>query len=304
MTFTEINALASRLPPSPLPEANRRPVLFASADMPPLAIKEAVLTQFLYGYTDLAFGWRAARRLADAQAAFPLFPSGRMHWVYLAWLFFQDQERYCGHPRFRPLIDAYLLNASVDGRPSREALNAMLITSEATLEEVARRSGMPLAVVDAYEALFFNVLDRREDHMFLRNLVYPHSRMEEMLEGYFDKGNMGQILLRMGYNKTIDEVLYFAGFRSSYGADLNYADAVDAFQTQVMTSGVILASNGFLMHRKQHVTINSARGIVQAGKIGGQEVVGGEAGGSLGDALSSQLAQDGRTIRAALGELS
>jgi len=92
-------------------------------------------------------------------------------------------------------------------------LEAALITQELTPAGLALKVRMEPEVVEAYEALFFNVYDRREDHMYMRNLVYPGTRLEEYFEEQMSKGNYGQHLMRIGYNRGLDTVLFFSGFR-------------------------------------------------------------------------------------------
>jgi hypothetical protein len=300
VTYNEINSMAKRLPLAALPEANRRQCFIASDELPPSGFDDFTISCFLHGYNDLSFGWRAALALADGEEDFPIYPAGRTHWVWMAWRLLQNRRDNAHKQVFRPVMDAFTIHTSAAGRSTREVLGSLLLASDSTIAEVAKLTGLKPDVVDAYDALFYNVTDRRDDFMYLRNIAYPNTRMEEMLPGYLEKGNLAQIMLRQGYNSTVKESAYLAGFRTECGGDLTYAQAAEAYQTELMRIGLLLVKNGFLHHFKQHPAIGASRALVVAGKIGGQETTGGEASGNMSSAFANQFAADADQIRAEL----
>jgi hypothetical protein len=174
-----------------------------------------------------------------------------------------------------PLIgavqEAYSLFSEDRNKTDRNIMQAALITHSEEPRALGARLGISGDVVEAYDALFYNVYDRKADHMFLRNLVYPMTRLEEQLDEYLTKGNLGTQLLRIGYNKDLDTVLFFAGFRADIMRGINDQQASALFKRAIMVQGLMLAENGFLNYTRHHPTIVSAKAIVQSGLIGGGE---------------------------------
>lgn len=258
-------------------------------------------SRFLKAYNDPQFGWFAATRLYNAGAEkFPLLAEGSMRWVQLAWMYMMDLPRWRRMPQFEPIKEAYDLHSRADNATARSVIEAALITKDATVEIVAKRMGLDLQVLQAYDALFFNVTERKGDAMFIRHVVYPNTRLEELVENHVSPTHLGRTLLRMGYNKDLDAVMFFGGFKQDYLANMTGPQAQEQFLKEMMLHGYLLASNGFLNHQKQHVSISSARAIVQASKMGG-ETTGQEASvGVFADILREQLDRDRFEIRHAI----
>lgn len=314
MNFRIIHRLASALPdrladrpidPAYLqsPELDGGTLLDGTKAAPsepkPEVFQEKVSLDFLMGYSSLDFGWRAAVAFAKANRPLPFVPSGKDSWVYKAWKATADPDTFKGHPAVDVMQQAWEIRHSIAGRSTKQVLEAALISREGTdIPKLAFRLGLPKQLIEAYEVLHFNVHDRWADHVFLRNLVYPHSRFEEMLKGYLSKGNIEAILRRMGYDKGLDSVLYFAGFRNGYGEELSMEEAANLFQQHLMVQGYILGANGLLTHSQHYPVVNAARQFLQTKNLGGQEVGNNyqfdNLGGSIRDALNrdSQFVQD------------
>jgi len=80
------------------------------------------------------------------------------------------------HGRPNPVLEeAYEINHPANHQTA-SLLNALLICPDLSVEKIAGLIGLPLAVVEAYEGLFFNVRDRLDDRLYLARLVYPDSR--------------------------------------------------------------------------------------------------------------------------------
>lgn len=242
--------------------------------------------RFMRSYADLDFGWKAAMALGESSCEFPLFLEDRDLWVYRAWLMHR-QPNLAGHTGFHPIMEAVHLHKDPIHRPTTQVLNALLISSDSTIESVASALHIDVDVVAAYEVLFYNVMDRKKDNLFLRNQVYPHTRLEEMLEGYFQNhGSLEKMLIRLGYNRGSKEVLHFAGFRTDLMDRTDGKQASGLFQQELLVNGYILARNGFLDMSHHHATIVAAKQIVTASKLGGEDQgVDGNHGPELGQAL-------------------
>ncbi len=291
MTFSEINRVSRRLPQPLKPEANM--VLAMEKvqqwlDTVPFTTKS--VRRFVHAYSDVSFGWYAANRLAEWQADFPVFPSRRMKWVYMAWRLLQDYDKRSEQETFGPIMDAIMISSSVAGAPIRQVLQALLIIPDLSIADLAKAVNYPAESIEAYEALFFNVQDRRDEHMFIRNIVYPNSRYEEMAEGYADRGNIGKMLQRLAYNKGLETTLHYAGFRVTGATTLTHAQAFELFQQELMSTGYLMATSGFLQHRHAHPTLSAARQLAQATKIAGQDTGGLDEG--IGDHLNLRAILD------------
>jgi hypothetical protein len=55
---------------------------------------------------------------------------------------------------------------------------------DAHLALVAEVTGIPRLTVEAFEILFFNVLDSHQDGLYLSNWAYPRGRLVEFDEDY------------------------------------------------------------------------------------------------------------------------
>lgn len=292
--------LAKRLPAPAEPVANRSQTYLATDRQQLPDFDERDVVCFVHSYSDLAFGWSAAYRLAAAEMDFPFFPEGRTRWVWLAYRLLQDSRGNADKEIFAPLMHAVSLHFTHEGKPTREALNAFLIAPDASIEIVAARTGLPEAVVDAYDALFFNATDRRDDRMYLRNIAYPNTRMEEMLPGYMAKANLGQVLLRQGYNTSVEAVASMAGFRDMAPTLLSSAAATEAFTVAVMRQAAQLVELGMLNHDRTHQAIAIGKSLTVAGKLGGEDTSGDASNGHISRAMNEQLELDGESIRRGL----
>lgn len=228
--------------------------------------------RFHLAYNLPTFGWQAALALSESAHPFvPISKSRSLKWVFAAQTYLRHGEQVANNDKVKAVKAAYFLFTRPEELCNRQVLEAALMTNEGTPASLALTLGMDPDLIEAYEALFYNVYDRQEDHMYLRNMVYPWTRLEEYFEDQLTRGNLGRQLLRIGYNKGLEAVLFFSGFRTSvlHGLDENKASAT--FKKAIMIQGMMLAENGFLNYTKHHATILSAKAIVQSGLLGGVE---------------------------------
>lgn len=301
MTYDQINRLRLRLPKPRYEVANPTRELRRKDDNTP-RIPTNHIQKFIACYKDLSFGWTAASLLAKSEAKFPLFPDGNMRWVWLAWRMKTSPPGSEMKAIYDPIHEASVIEYSPEGRETREVIQAMLVTNQITIEKIAEVTGMDRLVIEAYEALFFNVIDRWKDHLMLRNHVYPNSRLEEMTENYFVKSNLGTVLKRIGYNRGMDSLLHYAGFRTNYNQQMSNAQAVEAFQTEMTNQGAQLVRDGFLNYRQSFAPVAATRGLIQARMVGGGETEGTAETGSLNDPFLDQLLSDSNAYNDALRE--
>ena len=242
MNFREINIVAKYLPPQP-PPANAGPPGLRGPEYLPCPFEQEEIIRFVRNYSEPNFAWKAAELLAKTDCMLPIFPHGSDRWFYRCWLLLKDTSGQKHNEDFDPIREAFVFNQLPEHRPTKELLNALLLCPGSSTRRVAEVLNIEEDVVEAYECLFFNVIDRRADSLFLRNHVYPDTKMEEMVKGYFEKANLGQVLLRLGYNYTMEDVLHFAGVRqTSYREGVTEAQAFAEFQKQTMANGCIMNS--------------------------------------------------------------
>lgn len=262
-------------------------------------ITDDSILRFMRDYADPAFGWKVASRIVASGQFFPVWPEGNMNYVWKAWLY----QKYPGYFRHDeslfPLRKAAAINADSTHRATKDMLEALLLSDDATVENISEDTSIEVPVIQAYTQLFFDVLDRIEDRTYIRNQVYPDTRYEEMVETYFNTNNFGKMLRRAAYNRDRAACLAIGGYRSGMNHSMTAAQASDILQREFMVQALMLSTSGGLMFAQAHHTINGARGIIQAGKIGGTDTGSGNAPvGLLSAAIAETLGNDVIHIKA------
>ncbi len=229
-----------------------------------VGISDPGLVRFLTAYKDLQFGWTFARRMALNRRPMPPFLQERDQWLWRAYLYNINPKQY---------RDATLQRALCYMEPSwakeRAVLNALLMAHDNDIHRISRQTGEDPAVITAYELLFFNILDRREDHMFISSIVYPEGRLVEMYQHYVESERLDLILLRAGYNNGALDVLYFAGFPSYLLTQFAGKDTPSRLEAIIMSNGYILARNGWLNQGAAAAGLHGAKALIAAAKQGG-----------------------------------
>lgn len=296
MEYREIVSL-NRVLPRGKPAANKDNILCPEAPEDILTTEEK--RRFHLAYNTPHFGWQAAYLLKiSGRKSFPAYPSRRLIWVHRALLAMWNPGRFREAPEMDAVKEALTLFSSQSLTTSRRIIEAAMITHEQTPFDLGLKMGISPLALEAYDALFFNVQDRRKDFMFLREIVYPLTRLEEYLEEYASQGTLGTQLLRIGYNNSaVDNVLYFAGFRTDIMKEFNEQQAQTVFKRAVMLQGMLLAENGFLNYTKQHPSVTGARAMVQSSLIGGSSQIGDTDAGTFGPEAAFLLGEASEEIR-------
>lgn len=241
--------------------------------------------RFIVAYKDLSLGWKSARQLANSDLAFPCFITGDDLWLFKAYLYCVDSKKFFN----RAVAEARALASNQMSRDN-ETIKALLISDEVDYRYIAKRTALSEDTVKAYERLFFNIVDRKEDYMFIKNVVYPDGRMVEMFDDYLKNEDLGKILLRTGYNNGAEHVLHFAGFKSGLLHSLANGNTMPTqLEALFMANGYLLARNGWLNQRANAVGLHNARGILQAAKQGGVEEQKPSPFAGVGDILGTEM---------------
>jgi hypothetical protein len=198
-------------------------------------------------YFSPAYGWEFVCYFADARMTFPVVARGRDGWLFRAYMnrlapaVFPDSELEAAIQIFR--------------QPGLSAkLKAMLIAGleqpvEDHLTLVATKSGVSRQTVEAFEVLFFNILDRPSDGAYLSHIVYPETRFVELAEDYIETTSISDLLLRAAYiHRDINLVLELAGMKESDSRkkldDLHQLEV--EYLRNIMGNGLLIAKTGLL----------------------------------------------------------
>jgi hypothetical protein len=265
VTAETVNRLAAWLPPV---KDNRLAAHLALDNSPWLTDDMA---RFLSAYKDLEFGWNFCHTLAANEMDFPFMLPRGDHWIHKAWLCMRNPETYsCPE-----ITAARCLAHDLHGMNNRRAIvRAMLISpdyDDARMREVCSDGMLTPGAIDAYEKLFFNVRDRRNDVLYISQHVYPKTRLVEVFDGYMREDGIEKLLLRMGYNRGLVDVAYWAGLTNQLAEDLTAPgnDMAAKLEGQILAFGYLMARGGFIHQRRDVHALNSARGLIAAAKQAG-----------------------------------
>ena len=240
---------------------------------------------FISQYMRPAFGWHAARTFAQARAPFPIPLVGRDQWIYRAYLMQLDEDRYFD----KVVSTAYHLQTNQEGEVSLASkVQSMILSYKCTAKDPVDRTaqlyahlrhvseflGVPYDVIEAYEILFFNVMDRRDDALFIANEVYPATRFVEFQETYFTHTSLRDLVRRAGYNhRDTQMTAYLLGIGDrQFISDLaSRPDREEELSKHFMGNGLIMARANLLNHRS--VGLSRATTLMAAARQAGQSVV-------------------------------
>ena len=96
----------------------------------------------------------------------------------------------------------------------RDVLDALLLAEDITLAEIATLLNTSEEIVEAYEAIHWNLRDRKHEHPYLNALLYPAGWQAAMRDTQPNAVGDRLRLLRAGASNDVDEVLALAGYQS------------------------------------------------------------------------------------------
>jgi hypothetical protein len=229
--------------------------------------------RFLSKYKRTGFGWYIATKFANHGMPFPLLLLGRDQWVFKAYLMKVDAVRDFN----KHIVEAFHL-AQVAHNSARlgTQLKAMLmsydgtITAEQHLQSVAKRLGVPYNTVEAFEVLFFNVIDRFEDGMYLANEFYPQTRLVEVDENYLKNSSHDDLIKRIAYNhRNMDLTAYMLGLGDhSYLKKMAASDNREAELTRYLMGNGLMLSHANLLNQRS-VGLSRVSTLLAASRQGG-----------------------------------
>lgn len=265
-----IDALAAFDPESPIPHIRTGTVVAGSTWSP---LHDLVKDRFLDKYINPQFGWYIAGQFANYEMDFPIAVSGRDWWVYKAYKLRQDPWKNFD----RSIVEAYHLAMVIsDHKDIGRHVKAFLLcmpkgySIHQHLSEVSRRLGVPYDVLDAFEALFYNVVDRHADGIFIGNEVYPDTRFVEFDENYMRASKHADLIKRVAYNHgDMDLTAYMSGI-----GDHTFLKRISASEDReaelaryMMGNGLILSHSNLLNQRS--VGMSRVSTLLAASRQGG-----------------------------------
>lgn len=274
MTFQKIQQLISLLPDT---SSYFKDILSYTPQI-------TAVNKFLCAYKDLAFGYHIIKALVKDNCD---LPSGITEGVlYRTYMF----EKY-GQP-YDDIIQAIAFTHP-SNKMMEDSIKAAII-SMVPYSTLEKAYGIPKSVLEAYEQLFFNIRDRKNEALFIANLVYPDTRFVELSDNYLKEEDKGKLLIRSAYNNGLGDAAYFMGLKTIDNitiSGMNSVDAASQLEAAIMVNGLFLARNGALNARNSGVS--QARNILIAAKQGGQDTMNqdNEGVGSLGE-LAMQALKD------------
>lgn len=242
----------------------------------------------IHNYSSLDFGHRFARTMALKRLPLPSILNAQDSPVYRCY------RHYLGHRD--PLIERVLeLRGFQSMQINRSIIEAWCVSDtrgagrKEHLDALARHMDIGRPLANAYEKLFFNVIDRSADEKFLMNVVYPNGRLVEFVEDYAQTVGISQLMLRSSYNNGVDHLLHMAGARDMFSNPGNALEFAQEMESRTMGNGVWLSRNGWMT--QGHPVITSSRQLLAAAKAGGQDQQVDPAQKSFGELLHAEVQQ-------------
>lgn len=267
MTAETIKTLAECIPDHCIGRSYAPPSVILSHDKKFGFPVDRGLNVFVQLYKNTAIGWHSAAIFASQGIPFPVAMKGKDQWVFKAYLYCLDPDN-C---KDKNISEAILL-AHPEMKGMRDIVEALLLCQEIkSCEDVSKLTGLEVKTIEAYEKLFFNILDRRKDYMYLRNIVYPDSRLVEWYDGYSAMEDPGMVLKRYGYNFGGKELFYLSGLPSQMLEEIPAAISSGKLESVIMSQGYLLTKLGFANQSRHSNTLYHAKGLIAAAKQGGQD---------------------------------
>lgn len=282
--------------------AERDPTLVINSDRAryaPEEFEQQAAARFAARYANVSFGWTIAGNFASAKKGIPEPMVGRDAWVNRACLYRLNPRRY----RDRHIEEAYQLALNPRIRQPGDTLRALLLScpdddADRHIRAVSDRSRVDPRTIEAFESLFYNVIDRRCDALALAQEIYPDTRLVEMYEDYTTKTPIKDMLLRAGYNRQdLDLTAYLAGIGDvAFLSRLaSRSDRETELVKHFMGHALVMALTGFLSGKS--VSMSRAVTLQAASRQGGQQAEESPLG-DMSSYINEGLAEAIQTMRA------
>lgn len=238
-------------------------------------------------FKNMKLGWDFARTMrwyCDMEGhVFPSILHGDDLFIWRAY-------RYLGGSSDPVIETAVMWESTPMYKNLRSQIQALLVAEGVDCNYIAERLKLDNETVRAYEKLFFNVLDRKKDHAFIADLVYPEGRLVEGYEGYIKETGIHTLMLRAGYTHGVQHVLYASGLGKHPFRGKSAAQGAADLDTKFMADGLFYGSMGWLNQHKA-TAISNARMSMQASKMGGDDSSMSVGIIDMGDTIANELVE-------------
>ena len=164
-------------------------------------------SRFVIHLTEPAVGWHWARLAAKHRVPLPDWLEKENEMLFRAYAFHRE-----GIGKSDPLMCNVLALCEPAMENFAMNLRALLMVSKATVDGVATVTGHSAEVISGYETLFFNILDRRNEPMYIQRILYPEgSRLAELGKRGAENMDVGLWLLRAAFNNGQTDVMSLSG---------------------------------------------------------------------------------------------
>lgn len=223
--------------------------------------------RFALVYRRPDFGWHFSKLLAEQELNFPGVVDEGDRVLFRSFCYHVNRNRYRNQSVTRALG---LTHKSFQAQ--KAVVDSLLLSPDSTVEEVARHTQLDVETLRAYERLFFNVLDRKADALYIMRIVYPEGRVVEFMHNYLNQSSMEPMLRRVGHRDGVMHVLYQAGISNDLVDNLAASSSTQQMEDLLMANGYVMARAG-LLNQEQAVVpgIFHAQRLLAAGKVGGED---------------------------------
>ena len=291
MTFQTIQRLASHVPDHLLSKfrmggESKFTVQGLSGDDPDIV-------RYVVAFKDMDFGWKFCKICADHQVPLPMIRHRADDVLYRAWLYLVNPT--AGRD---PVLKQALALTTPEMHSVRTTIKALLLSRGADIQTVAAMAQMDPRVVSMFEKLFFNVLDRKEDILYLQHILFPEGRTVELNEKYLTQETPERLLLRSGRRNGADDVLYWSGASESAMDALALTKSTSQLENMMTGFGLLLAKHGGLNQSGRILPgMSAARQIVAAAQMSGAADDQSMFTRLMGSAIKSEIIQNRRPVR-------
>jgi hypothetical protein len=247
------------------------------------------------------FGWYYVKYWLDADLRLPSAVSQRSIYLMYVRLWFKHQEDEVAQalePREPP--NAY----------KRTAVEAYAFCRDLQIPEIAERVGIPSEALNVYYDLFFNVPNRRDEPLYVAQIVYPDTKLSDLRDDGFDPDNIRQNLFRVAYEGGSKALEFELGTRIRTFSSASNMNLAINLEGRILSNARTVARLGGLNSKKAYVGVRPAVGLLQAAHQSGQtadsrgdDVAGLGAIGAARSTLDTVLGIQGREIQERLGGL-
>lgn len=244
------------------------------------------ITHYTYCYSSLKFGWEFAAYMANKCKGkkFPTFLHGDDLYITRAYKFIRSKGK-----NGDKLMKKVVALTSATFSKARTGIESMLLAKDAGEEvyhEIASAFGMEEEVIRAYEKLFFNVIDRKRESIFIASLVMPEGRLEETNPGYWKETPQEAIFRRVAYERGAGIIKYLLGISEDnpYRA-LDANMAAGEFNKQLMSSALFYSTLGFYNSPQ----VEAGRKVIQSALTNDADTLKGNAIAPVADSVRDEV---------------